>query len=92
MPQPPGKKLQPMQIMANAFDAIDEDLSGSIDSNEFSEAMMRLDLGLSREAVQELLDVIDNDGDGTLDKTEFLAAMKYVHQKLRRMTYAEDDD
>jgi Ca2+-binding EF-hand superfamily protein len=92
LPQPPGKTIQPMQIMANAFDAIDEDLSGSIDTEEFSRAMMRLDLGLSQEAIHELLEVIDNDGDGEVDKTEFLAAMKFVHKKLRNMSYADVHD
>ena len=48
MPQPPGgKKKKPMQIVSEAFDAIDEDLSGTINSEEFSAAMRRLDLGLS---------------------------------------------
>merc|ERR1712166_187152 len=28
MPQPPGNKIKPMQMIANAFDAIDEDRSG----------------------------------------------------------------
>jgi Ca2+-binding EF-hand superfamily protein len=90
MPQPPGKVKKPMQIVAEAFDAIDEDLSGSINSQEFSAAMMRLDLGLSKDAIDELLQVIDNDGDGEVDKVEFLATMKYVHQKLTRMTYDYD--
>ena len=92
MPQPPGGKVKkPMKIMAEAFDAIDEDLSGSIDSSEFRSAMMRLDLGLSQEAITELLEVIDKDGDGQVDKTEFLASMKYVHKKVTNLSYEDND-
>ena len=91
MPQPPGGKVKkPMKIMAEAFDAIDEDLSGSIDSSEFRSAMMRLDLGLSQEAITELLEVIDKDGDGQVDKTEFLASMKYVHKKVTNLSYEDN--
>tara|TARA_B100000795_G_scaffold269818_1_gene260554 strand:+ start:3304 stop:5439 length:2136 start_codon:yes stop_codon:yes gene_type:complete len=93
MPQPPGgKKKKPMQIVSEAFDAIDEDLSGTINSEEFSAAMRRLDLGLSSDAIQELLEVIDNDGDGEVDKTEFLATMKYVHKKMIGIVYENVDD
>ena len=35
--------------------------------------------------------VIDNDGDGELDKVEFLRAMKFIDQKMKRMSYADDD-
>ena len=81
-----------MQIVSEAFDAIDEDLSGTINSEEFSAAMRRLDLGLSSDAIQELLEVIDNDGDGEVDKTEFLATMKYVHKKMIGIVYENVDD
>jgi hypothetical protein len=80
-----------MRIMEDAFDAIDEDLSGSVSASEFRTAMMRLDLGLTQEAIDELMHVIDNDGDGELDKVEFLRAMKFIDQKMKRMSYADDD-
>ena len=80
-----------MKIMEDAFDAIDEDLSGSVSASEFRVAMIRLNLGLSKEAIDELMHVIDNDGDGELDKVEFLRAMKYIDQKMKRMSYADED-
>ena len=49
---------KPMKIMEEAFDAIDEDLSGTVSATEFRQAMVRLDLGLSQEAIDELMHVI----------------------------------
>ena len=86
-----GDGLKPMKIMEDAFDAIDEDLSGSVSATEFRAAMLRLDLGLTQEAIDELMHVIDNDGNGELDKVEFLRTMKYVDQKMKRISYADDD-
>ena len=65
-------------------------VSGSVSVSEFRAAMVRLDLGLTQEAIDELMHVIDNDGDGELDKVEFLRAMKYIDQNMKRMSYADD--
>ena len=47
-----------------AFELLDLDRSGSIDYEELERGLAKLDLGLSRSQLYELMSSIDNDKDG----------------------------
>ena len=53
-----------------AFRAFDRDGSGLLSSEEFSAAMVRLDLGLTQEQLAEVFNSIDEDGSNAIDYAE----------------------
>lgn len=63
---------KPVDSIRSVFQSIDKDGSGTLDNQEFSEAMKRLGLGLTNRQVQQCIEVLDADKDGAISLTEFL--------------------
>ena len=59
------------------FAAMDRDGDGTLDAQEFWQAMRELKLGLSKKQVQELIDVMDTKHDGTIDYNRLVHHMYY---------------
>ena len=75
------KKLR--EVAKVAFDSVDTDKSGQIDSRELSTLMTGIsnDLGIappSKEEMQEVLDHLDSDKSGKIDFDEFVVLIKDV--------------
>ena len=68
-----GKKIKNIKML---FTLIDTDYSMTVDMIEFTEALTRLGLGLSEDAVIRLGKALDTDGGGTIDYKEFETWMK----------------
>ena len=56
-----------MKNIEGVFKAIEKDGSGELDHAEFTMAMNRLGLGLSKEQIVQCIEVLDIDGDGDID-------------------------
>mmetsp|Transcript_29906 Transcript_29906/g.64453 ORF Transcript_29906/g.64453 Transcript_29906/m.64453 type:complete len:638 (-) Transcript_29906:201-2114(-) len=62
--------LTPAQI-DNAFDQIDTDRSGEIDTDELKEALEKMGIKLTKRNVVTMINVVDENGDGNIDREEF---------------------
>ena len=88
------KKDKFLKLSKAAFDNVDSDGSGEIDSDELSKIMNKIseEMGtvpLSREDIKELFDNIDTDHSGEIDFNEFQAVIKNI---LMSMMLDEEDD
>ena len=61
-----GKAVQNLEEWFNAFD---KDHDGQISIAEFSQALKRMDLGLTEEQIKHVIQEIDANNDGLDDKT-----------------------
>ena len=57
---------------------MDKDGSGTMTVDEFSDALLRLGLGLTAVQVGEVLQAVDADGNGTVEYDEFIALLGHV--------------
>ena len=64
-----GKKLKDAR---QAFELMDKDGDGTLDEDEFKNAMNRLGVGLSEGQLAKVMAAIDTDGEGSIDYTEFV--------------------
>lgn len=62
-----------------AFNHFDEDGSGELDQNEFSEAVRLLGFNLSEDRFRQLWNQIDSDGGGMIDIEEFRKTIQLIH-------------
>ena len=67
-----GKVVKNLEDWFNAFD---KNHDGQISTAEFSQALKRMDLGLTKEQIEHVIQEIDANHDGHIDKKEFLACM-----------------
>ena len=72
-----------LKIAKAAFDDIDTDRSGEIDSNELGKVMVKIanQMGVmppSKEDIQEMFDNIDTDHSGEIDFNEFKVLIKNI--------------
>eukprot|EP00585_Thalassiosira_rotula_P010679 CAMPEP_0196159808 /NCGR_PEP_ID=MMETSP0910-20130528/46508_1 /TAXON_ID=49265 /ORGANISM="Thalassiosira rotula, Strain GSO102" /LENGTH=842 /DNA_ID=CAMNT_0041424733 /DNA_START=55 /DNA_END=2583 /DNA_ORIENTATION=- len=77
--------LTPAQI-DNAFDQIDANGSGNIDTDELKEALEKMGIKLTKKNVVTMINVVDENGDGTIDREEFhvlvnMATMRAKHKQ-----------
>ena len=82
-----------LKIAKAAFDDVDVDHSGEIDSNELGKVMIKIanQLGTippSKEDIKEMFDGIDTDHSGEIDFKEFQTLIKNI---LTGMMYDEED-
>lgn len=59
--------------IVSAFEALDRDGSGRVSSEEFSQAMLRLGMGLTSKQLGHLFCALDADGDGSVSLREFVS-------------------
>lgn len=59
-----------------AFQAMDRDNSGSVDTEEFREALERMGLGVTESQMDQLVAELDTDGDGEISYAEFMSIMQ----------------
>lgn len=64
-----GKKLKDAR---QAFLLMDKDGDGTLDEDEFKQAMERLGVGLTDNQLSKVMRAIDKDGEGTIDYNEFV--------------------
>ena len=64
-----------MSSVREAFEAFDRNGDGHISPDEFGEAVMRLDLGLTLEQVDAVVDTMDTNHDGEIEWREFVTAL-----------------
>lgn len=81
-----GKKITSVKKL---FQLIDTDDSRIVDMIEFENALTRLGLGLSEDAVRRLGTALDTDGGGTIDYGEFEVWMK-TGEVPRAGAYAQE--
>lgn len=60
----------------SAFEAIDRDGSGKVSVEEFTQAMVRLGIGLPPTQLAQLIDDLDTDRDGTISLPEFVSLLR----------------
>eukprot|EP00940_MAST-03C_sp_MAST-3C-sp2_P000320 g320.t1 len=65
-----------LKTMGSLWLAMDRDGSGTIDMDEFSRGMRRIDLGLTKKQLRSIFAGIDTDENGVIDHAEFVLAMK----------------
>jgi len=75
------------EIAKIAFDSVDEDKSGEIDSKELEKLMIQMaeDMGTAMPTKEEVLEVfnsIDQDGSGKIDADEFKQLIKEVLEEF----------
>ena len=88
------KKEKFLKIAKAAFDNVDTDRSGEIDSDELGKIMSQISKQMgtmppSREDIKEIFDNIDTDHSGEIDFDEFQVLIKNV---LTSMMLDEEDD
>ena len=97
MPKPAKKALKKkdlfLKIAKAAFDDVDMDRSGKIDTSELGKVMTKIakEMGTfppSKEDIQEIFDNIDTDHSGEIDFNEFKTLIKNV---LTGIMFDEDD-
>lgn len=64
-----GKKLKDAR---QAFELMDKDGDGTLDEDEFKDALSRLGVGLSERQLVTVFEAIDTDGEGSIDYNEFV--------------------
>ncbi len=62
--------------LEDIFKKFDEDGNGYISSNEFRNAIRRLNLGLSSRDIDQIMKKVDTNGDGKIDWKEFMDKFK----------------
>ena len=82
-----------LKISKAAFDDVDIDRSGKIDTSELGKVMIKIakEMGTippSKEDIQEIFDNIDTDHSGEIDFNEFQTLIKNV---LTGIMFDEDD-
>ena len=82
-----------LKISKAAFDDVDTDKSGEIDTSELSKVMIKIakEMGTippSKEDIQEIFDNIDTNHSGEIDFNEFQTLIKNV---LTGMMFDEED-
>jgi hypothetical protein len=68
--------------LEGAYSFFDTDGSGSIDLEEFERGLSKVDLGLSRAQIVDLMNSIDQDKDGRIELDEFVARFKVVFSRV----------
>ena len=71
-----SKGSMAMKNIEVVFKAIDADGSGDLDHEEFTKAMNRLALGLSKSQIKQCIHVLDKDGDGEVSLAEFMTLLQ----------------
>ena len=89
-----NKKKLFMKVSKAAFDDVDVDGSGEIDSNELGKVMIKIanQMGTmppSKEDIKEMFDSIDTDHSGEIDFNEFQNLIKNI---LTSMMLDEEDE
>ena len=69
---------EPINDLATTFAAIDADGDGFLQSDEFKRALVRLDMGLSSDQMDELKDYMDTDHNDMISYPEFCAAFRWM--------------
>uniref|UniRef100_A0ABM0LZV1 Probable calcium-binding protein CML8-like n=1 Tax=Saccoglossus kowalevskii TaxID=10224 RepID=A0ABM0LZV1_SACKO len=72
------------------FDLFDSNGGGSIDADEFSQALDSVDIQIPPNEIAEIMATIDNDGNGEIDFDEFLLLMTNTERFLE--TFVENKD
>jgi hypothetical protein len=70
----------------SAFEALDRDGSGRVSTEEFSQAILRLGMGLTPKQLQQLIDALDTDGDGSISLREFVSFIKETPEEKKAAT------
>lgn len=65
-----------------SFKALDEDGSGSIEFHELERGLSRMNLGLSRPQIYEIMSSMDSDKDGRIQFDEFAGRFKLVFNRI----------
>jgi len=65
------------------FDSIDTDGSGTIDADELFESLTKLNMKVSKQAMQNMIEVVDENGDGVIDREEFHALVQLANVRAR---------
>jgi Ca2+-binding EF-hand superfamily protein len=76
--------------LEDIFKKFDEDGNGFISSNEFRNAIRRLNLGLSSRDIDQIMKKVDTNGDGKIDWKEFMGKFKIKNLDERLKDRAKD--
>ena len=76
--------------LEDIFKKFDEDGNGYISSNEFRNAIRRLNLGLSSRDIDQIMKKVDTNGDGKIDWKEFMSKFKINNLDERLKERAKD--
>ena len=85
------------EVAKVAFDSVDVDHSGTIDSQELEKVMIQIatDMGAeapSRDDVAEVLEHLDKDKSGQIDFNEFQILIRDVLEAMLEADQEQDDD
>ena len=69
------------ETLRELFQAVDKDCSGTIEFNEFQQAMTRLGLGLVQDEITALANAIDDNGDGIISYHELVTSVSAIVRK-----------
>lgn len=79
-------------LLFDIFKAADADDSGSLDKDEFAQALLDSDVAIDEAAVKRLMDDIDTDGDGKINYVEFVPVAFEVLTKIVADTIAKEKE
>ena len=85
------------EVAKVAFDSVDVDHSGTIDSQELEKVMIQIATDMGAEAptkddVAEVLDHLDKDKSGQIDFNEFQILIRDVLEAMLEADQEQDDD
>ena len=81
------------QVSDAAFDAVDQDQSGTLERNELMDVLRNVAFDMSVKMptdgdIDAVLKMVDNDGDGVVDRDEFF---ELINKVLLKMYDAEEE-
>ncbi|EPE33874.1 EF-hand [Glarea lozoyensis ATCC 20868] len=79
-------------ILKEAFDAYDDDKTGTISVEEFAKVMKSTGQNPTEAEVQQIIDEVDLDGDGTISFDEFISMMTGGRSRHPAPTAAAEED
>jgi len=80
-----------VDLMGSIFERMDENQNGSLNRDEFTNALTSMELGLTRKEVNAIMFEVDLDQDGNISYREFVPFAYNLLQKLASMKLLEQE-